>query len=125
MEFRIAVIGLGYVGLPLALNFAKHFRAVGFDIDRNKVESLRKGVDVTHEGYERELETTKLEMTYEVGDLVGCNFFVVGVPTPVDENNNPDLRPLRSACELVGKALRPGSIVVFESTVYPLSLIHI
>lgn len=119
MEIRVAVIGLGYVGLPLALNFAKHYRTVGFDIDRKKVDILRQGIDVTHEGYERELETTKLEMTYEVGDLVGSNFFVVGVPTPVDNNNNPELGPLKSACELVGKALRPGSIVVFESTVYP------
>lgn len=119
MERIIGVIGLGYVGLPLALSFAKKAKTVGFDINVERVKALCNGIDVTNEGYERELETTSLEMTHEVKDLKKCNFYIVGVPTPVDENNNPDFRPLHSACDLVGKVLKKGDIVVFESTVYP------
>ena len=120
MDIRIAVIGLGYVGLPLALTFARKYReTVGFDISATKVEQLREGIDPTAEGLEAELQRTSLTMTSNREDLHGCNFFIVGVPTPVDENHNPDLRPLVSACEIVGPALRKGAIVVFESTVYP------
>ena len=119
MERTVGVIGLGYVGLPLALHFARHVKTVGFDINAEKVQALSKGVDVTNEGNERELESTKLEMTADPKNLKKCDFFIVGVPTPVDENNNPDFRPLMSACEVVGNVLKPGDIVVFESTVYP------
>ena len=119
MERTVGVIGLGYVGLPLALHFAKHFNTVGFDINDKKVKALRDGIDETKEGLEDELKTTNLNITSDPQGLKPCNFFIVGVPTPVDENNNPDLRPLMSACEIVGKVLKKGDIVVFESTVYP------
>lgn len=119
MERIVGVIGLGYVGLPLALQFAKQFKTVGYDINKTKVGALKSGIDVTSEGYEKELARTRLEMTAEIKDLKKCNFFIVGVPTPVDENNNPDLTPLMSACEIVGQVLKRGDIVVFESTVYP------
>jgi UDP-N-acetyl-D-galactosamine dehydrogenase len=120
MEIRISVIGLGYVGLPLALAFARKFPGtVGFDIDREKIEAIKRGEDPTHEGNEGEIERSALNYTASPEELRICNFFVVGVPTPVDENHNPDLTPLRKACSTVGKALKKGDIVVFESTVYP------
>lgn len=117
---KIAVIGLGYVGLPLALAFARHFPGtIGFDINSKKVEQIRKGVDPTGESLGEELKKTKLSVTNDIEDLRGCNFFVVGVPTPVDIDNRPDLEPLASASKLVGSVLKKGSIVVYESTVYP------
>lgn len=119
METCIAVVGLGYVGLPLALELAKKFPTFGFDINESKVEKLNRGIDVTHEGMEQELHATKLKMSSKIEDVSRCNFFIVGVPTPVDANNNPDLGPLMKACELVGSVLKKGSVVVFESTVYP------
>ena len=119
-ERRIAVIGLGYVGLPLALAFAKKFPAtIGFDIDREKIEKIKRGEDPTDEGHESEIEKSNLIYTNSQEELRASNFFVVGVPTPVDENHSPDLGPLRKACATVGKALKKGDIVVFESTVYP------
>ncbi len=120
MNLKIAVIGLGYVGLPLALEFAKKFPGtVGFDIDERKVTQLKKGVDVTGETPASELKSTSLTCTASIEDMRGCNFFVVGVPTPVDENKQPDLGPVYGACKSVAKVLSKGSIVVFESTVYP------
>ncbi len=117
---RIAVVGLGYVGLPLALAFARKFpETVGFDINTRKVEAIKKGVDVLGEGIDAELRESTLQVTSNPGDLRRCNFFIVGVPTPIDQNRNPDLTPVISACEIVGQALSPGAIVCFESTVYP------
>jgi len=120
MKVKIGVIGLGYVGLPLALAFARKFPGtVGFDISTARVKQLTEGRDSNEEESGEDLKNTTLEISAQVEDLKGCNFFVVGVPTPVDENHNPDLSPLRGACELVGKVLTKGAIVVFESTVYP------
>ncbi|MBN8549917.1 MAG: nucleotide sugar dehydrogenase [Deltaproteobacteria bacterium] len=120
MQIKIAVIGLGYVGLPLALEFAKKFPGtVGFDIDERKVAQLQKGIDVTGETPSSELKNTSLLCTTSAQEMRGCNFFVVGVPTPVDENKQPDLSPLYGACRSVASVLSKGSIVVFESTVYP------
>lgn len=117
---KIGVIGLGYVGLPLALAFARKFPGtVGFDIDKRKVDILNTGRDVNDEGMDDELKRTSLVMTTDPAKLMGCNFFVVGVPTPVDENRNPDLGAVLSACKTVGSVISKGSIVVFESTVYP------
>ena len=117
---RIAVIGLGYVGLPVALAFARHFpHTIGFDIDKGKVEELRRGFDRTHEIEEETLLATTLTVTANPLDLSDVTFFVVAVPTPIDKNNRPDLSPLLSAAETVGKVLKAGSVVVFESTVYP------
>lgn len=117
---KIAVIGLGYVGLPLALAFARHFPGtIGFDINSKKIDQIRKGIDPTGESLGEELKNTKLSVTNDIEDLRGCNFFVVGVPTPVDIDNRPDLEPLASASKLVGSVLKKGATVVYESTVYP------
>jgi UDP-N-acetyl-D-glucosamine/UDP-N-acetyl-D-galactosamine dehydrogenase len=120
MERKVAVVGLGYVGLPLALGFSDKFPGtVGFDINQEKVEAIRAGQDVTNEGLEEVLKNTSLKVTAQPEDLKNSNFFVVGVPTPIDEYKRPNLNPLRSACQTVGKCLSKGAIVVFESTVYP------
>ena len=117
---RIAVIGLGYVGLPVALAFAKKFPGViGFDIDRQKVEALRQGLDRTGEVDAETLRATTLQMTADEDDLCRATFYVVAVPTPIDQNHRPDLRPLISASETIGRVLQPGAVIVYESTVYP------
>lgn len=117
---KVGVIGLGYVGLPVALAFAKKFEwVVGFDIDIKKLDSLRKGIDPNGDIEPDELAGSTLKYSSNPTDLRGANFFVVGVPTPIDQNNNPDLFALKMASETVGRAISPGAIVVFESTVYP------
>jgi UDP-N-acetyl-D-glucosamine/UDP-N-acetyl-D-galactosamine dehydrogenase len=117
---RIAVVGLGYVGLPVALAFARKFpNTVGFDVHREKVEELNRGFDRNEELPAGVLEATTLKRTSNPADLAGCTFFVVAVPTPVDRNNVPDLTPVERASETVGKALSRGGVVVYESTVYP------
>jgi UDP-N-acetyl-D-galactosamine dehydrogenase len=120
MSERIAVIGLGYVGLPVALAFARKFPGtIGFDIDKSKVDALRQGLDGTGEVSEEVLQTTSLTMTSDPAALVAATFFVVSVPTPVDAARRPDLRLLVRASEMIGAALQPGAVVVYESTVYP------
>ena len=117
---RIAVIGLGYVGLPVAVAFAERFPGtIGFDINTQRIEELRAGIDRTREVEPARLATAALELSDDAASLVGADFFVVTVPTPIDDANRPDLSALRAASETVGKALRPGAIVVYESTVYP------
>lgn len=117
---KIAVIGLGYVGLPVALAFARKFPGtIGFDIDRAKVEELTRGFDRNREVPEDVLLASTLKRTCDPKDLEDVTFFVVAVPTPVDENNVPDLTPVVRASETVGRALRAGAVVVYESTVYP------
>jgi UDP-N-acetyl-D-galactosamine dehydrogenase len=120
MDERIAVIGLGYVGLPVALAFARRFPGtVGFDIDAAKVDELRRGHDRTGEHDTAVLTGTALRFSSDRADLEGATFFVVAVPTPVDRDNRPDLTPVVKASETVGRALTPGAVVVYESTVYP------
>lgn len=117
---RIAVVGQGYVGLPVTLAFAERFEGVvGFDIDSRKIAQLRAGHDVTGEADPEQLANTTVCFTDDEADLKGATFFVVAVPTPIDRARRPDLRMLRSASETVGRALTPGAVVVFESTVYP------
>jgi UDP-N-acetyl-D-galactosamine dehydrogenase len=117
---RIAVIGLGYVGLPVALAFARTFDdTVGFDIDRERVDELRRGYDRNHEQARTTLEQTTLTTTSDPRELARCSFFVVAVPTPVDEYNTPDLKLVEHASVTVGRALSRGAVVVYESTVYP------
>ncbi|MDF1522548.1 MAG: nucleotide sugar dehydrogenase [Trueperaceae bacterium] len=117
---RIAVVGLGYVGLPVALAFARRFpETIGFDVDVRKVTSLRNGVDRSGDVAAEDLASSDLTFTHELEDLRGATFFVVAVPTPIDANRRPDLTPLERASESVGKVLTPGAVVVFESTVYP------
>ncbi len=120
MAEKVAIIGLGYVGLPVALAFAREFPgAVGFDIDQGKVEELKRGYDRNHELSVEVLKGTTLNMTADPKALPGHSFYVVAVPTPVDQNNVPDLTPVVKASETVGKAIGKGAVVVYESTVYP------
>jgi UDP-N-acetyl-D-galactosamine dehydrogenase len=119
-DARIAIIGLGYVGLPLAVEFAKHRDVLGFDINELRISQLRQGVDSTLEISERELEAAKgLSFTSRVEDLALCNVYIVTVPTPIDESNAPDLTPLRKASEMLGSGLSAGDVVIYESTVFP------
>jgi UDP-N-acetyl-D-glucosamine/UDP-N-acetyl-D-galactosamine dehydrogenase len=120
MPEKIAVIGLGYVGLPVALAFARKFPgSIGFDVNKEKVDELRRGFDRNQEVPKTELEGSSLKITSDLADLKGVTFFVVAVPTPVDHNNVPDLTPVVKASETVGKVLSKGAVVVYESTVYP------
>jgi UDP-N-acetyl-D-galactosamine dehydrogenase len=117
---KIAVVGLGYVGLPLALVLARKFPGtVGFDINEQKLASLRSGCDRTGEVGADELKKSTLQLTSRVEDLRGCTFFIVAVPTPVNTQRRPDFLPLVGASEVVGKVLQKGAVVVYESTVYP------
>jgi UDP-N-acetyl-D-galactosamine dehydrogenase len=116
----IAVVGLGYVGLPLAVAFAARYKTIGFDLSKDKIAAYRQGIDPTGEVNEASLKAaTALELTNDAARLRRANFVVVAVPTPVDDAHQPDFRPLLGASESVGKNLKPGTIVVFESTVYP------
>ena len=114
------MIGLGYVGLPVALAFAKKFpNTVGFDINLEKVAALKEGIDSTGEVSIDDLKTSTLKIATDIVDLADTNFFVIAVPTPIDGNRCPDLTPLIKASEIIGKVLKPGCVVVYESTVYP------
>jgi len=120
LKERIAVMGLGYVGLPVALAFAREFPGtIGFDVNHEKIAELRRGHDRNLEVSKADLEASSLTITNDIADLVGATFFVVAVPTPVDGQNVPDLTPVVRASETVGKVLRKGAVVVYESTVYP------
>ncbi|MBL0214287.1 MAG: nucleotide sugar dehydrogenase [Myxococcales bacterium] len=117
---KIAVIGLGYVGLPVALSFGRKLPTVGFDIRQRRVDELKKGHDETLEVTTEQLTgATKLEMTADPSKLSDCTFYIVAVPTPIDINNRPDLGPMISASKTIGPHLKKGDIVVYESTVYP------
>jgi UDP-N-acetyl-D-galactosamine dehydrogenase len=122
MQTKIAIIGLGYVGLPLARLFSTKYPTVGFDINPERVKMLMGGHDDTLEVDDRLLQQALkdgLHCTCNIDDLRSCNVFVVAVPTPVDKNNRPDLRPLQKSSELVGKVISKGDVVIYESTVYP------
>ncbi len=125
---KIAIIGLGYVGLPLARLFATQYPVVGFDINQSRINALKQGIDSTLEIDEISLKKVLLETSgHEIGlyctsqleEIADCNYFIVTVPTPVDKNNRPDLTPLYKSSETVGKVLKKGDIVIYESTVYP------
>ncbi len=117
---KIGIIGLGYVGLPLAVEFGKKYEVVGFDINTERIKELKQGIDRTLETTEKELkEATKLHFSHQIDDLKSVNIFIVTVPTPIDQYKRPDLRPLVSASRTVGKMLKKGDIVIYESTVYP------
>ncbi|MGD9698643.1 Vi polysaccharide biosynthesis UDP-N-acetylglucosamine C-6 dehydrogenase TviB [Acinetobacter sp.] len=119
-ELKIAIIGLGYVGLPLAVEFGKQVPVVGFDIHQKRIDELKHGQDHTLEVSPEELkQSTHLTYTANLEDLNDCNFFIVTVPTPIDEYKQPDLTPLVKASQSIGKVLKKGDIVVYESTVYP------
>ena len=119
-DIHIGVVGLGYVGLPLAVEFGKHLLTMGFDINTSRLEELKKGVDRTMEVNQDELTASnKLSFSSSVNDLRTCNVFIVTVPTPIDDYKVPDLTPVRKASETVSKALKKGDVVIYESTVYP------
>ncbi len=117
---QIAIVGLGYVGLPLAVEFGKHRPVLGFDINTARIAELQAGHDSTLEVEPPQLaEASQLQFSSHAADLNACQVFIVTVPTPVDQANRPDLTPLIKASETVGKALKPGDVVIYESTVYP------
>ncbi len=120
-DTKIAVIGLGYVGLPLAAAFAEKYDVVGFDINRERIEELRRGFDRTLELDTQALDAVRGRLSYtdELGEIAACNVYIVTVPTPIDANNRPDLTPLVKSSETVGRVLKQGDIVIYESTVYP------
>lgn len=116
---KLAVIGLGYVGMPIAVQFAKKIGVIGFDVNSSKINEYKKGHDVTNEVGNEELKKTTLFFTDKESDLKNINFYIVAVPTPVNLDKTPDLAPVIGASEVVGRNIEKGSIVVFESTVYP------
>ena len=119
-KIRIGVIGLGYVGLPLAIEFGRKYQTVGFDVKHSRVAELESGADSTLEASDEELASAdQLSFTTNAEDLADCNFYVVTVPTPIGEGNRPLLTPLRRASETISKVLKAGDVVVYESTVYP------
>lgn len=119
-EVRIAIIGLGYVGLPLAVEFGKKYSVLGFDINRSRVDELLRGHDSTLEVSDTELASAdKLVYSSNKSDLAEANIYIVTVPTPIDESNAPDLTPLQKASEMLGDVVKKGDIVIYESTVYP------
>jgi UDP-N-acetyl-D-galactosamine dehydrogenase len=119
-NYKLAIIGLGYVGLPLAVEFAKKYQVTGFDINRKRINELREGKDSTDEVEPDELRASAgLSFTEQLEDIKDCNIYIVTVPTPIDQYKKPDLTPLRKASETVGKVLKKGDIVIYESTVYP------
>lgn len=123
MSIKISVIGLGYVGLPLAVAFSDKFKVIGFDVNEKRVEELNKFNDKTLEidleKLKNAITDNKMKLSSNIDDIKECNFYIVSVPTPVDKNNRPDLTPLLKASQSVGSVLKKGDIVVYESTVYP------
>jgi len=116
----IAVIGMGYVGLPLAIELSKRNNVIGFDIDKLRVESLKNGVDLTEEVSKQQIQNSKnLKFSSNLSELANCEVYIVTVPTPVDNNNEPNLKPLLSATEMISKVLSKNNLVVYESTVFP------
>lgn len=118
-DATIAVIGLGYVGLPIALAFAKKVKVIGFDIHEARVKMMQNGIDPSQEMQPKDFAGCDIKFTTSIDVLKEANFFIIAVPTPIDEHNHPNLRPLLSASRSVGKALKKGDYVVYESTVYP------
>lgn len=118
-DLKISLVGLGYVGMPLAVAFAKKAPVVGFDVNKEKINKYLSGVDVTNEVGDEAIKASTVDFTYDETKLRGCNFHIVAVPTPTNEDKTPDLRPVIGASEVLGRNLTKGSIVVYESTVYP------
>ena len=119
MDEKIAIIGLGYVGLPVAVALGHHSRVVGFDINQTRITELRNGEDRTREVTPEALRKADVHYSSDIADLADATFYIITVPTPIDANRQPDLRPLEAASKTVGRVLRAGDVVVYESTVYP------
>jgi UDP-N-acetyl-D-galactosamine dehydrogenase len=119
-KVNIAIIGQGYVGLPLAIEFGKKYPTIGFDINANRIEDLKKGIDHTNEASKEQLKSADhLNFTSDLNDITNSNVYVVTVPTPIDEYKTPDLNPLKGASKMLGEILKKGDIVIYESTVFP------
>ena len=119
-KYRIGIIGLGYVGLPLAVEFGKKYDTIGFDINLGRIEELRNGNDSTLEVDSEGLKSAKhLSYSSDIQDLSTCNIFIVTVPTPIDQNKRPNLQPLEKASYAISQILKKGDIVIYESTVFP------
>ena len=118
-EEKLAVVGLGYVGLPIALEFAKKLNVIGFDINPERIEMMKNNIDPSNELIESDFDGCSIEFTSNLQDLNAAKFFIIAVPTPIDKNKKPNIKPLISASTTVGKVLKKGDYVVFESTVYP------
>src|ERR1044072_3245690 len=116
---KLAVIGLGYVGLPIALAFARKIKVIGFDINSKRIEMMKQGVDPSNELNAEAFQNCDIEFTNDLAVLRQAKFYIVAVPTPVDAYNVPDLTPVLKASESIGKVIKKGDYVVFESTVYP------
>lgn len=116
---KISVIGLGYVGIPLAVSFARKVKVTGFDLNKEKVNQYLNGIDPTKEVGDEAIKNTTVEFTFDERKIQECKFHIVAVPTPINKDKTPDLKPVEGACEIVGRNLAKGSIVVFESTVFP------
>lgn len=119
-QAKIAILGLGYVGLPLAVEFSKHFNTIGFDIKEARVKELQKGSDSTREVSDEELkEATNLVFSHNEQDIIQANVYIVTVPTPIDDHRQPDLTPLIKVSEMIGRVVKKGDVIIYESTVYP------
>ena len=117
---KISIIGLGYVGLPLAVEFSKKYEVVGFDTNIKRVKELKKGIDITNECSKKEIYNLKtLKFSSDISEISDSNFHIITVPTPIDKAKRPDLRPLISATETIGTVLKPKDIIIYESTVFP------
>ena len=119
-DIRLGIIGLGYVGLPLCVEFSREMPVIGFDINSQRIKDLIQGIDVTNEVDANDLlNLTNLVFSDNVDDLAACNCYIVTVPTPIDDFNHPNLEPLLAASKMLGKIIEKGDIIIFESTVYP------
>ena len=118
---KIGIVGLGYVGLPLAFEFSKKFPTIGFDTDNTRIQELKNGIDTTLEinNFELLSPDSNLVFTNDINDIQECNIYIITVPTPIDAANKPDLTPLMQASKNVGKVLNQNDLVIYESTVYP------
>ena len=120
MNFKIGVVGLGYVGLPLAVEFGKKYKTIGFDINKRRITELKQGIDVTLESNKEDiLSSVYLFCTNQLDKIKDCNYYIITVPTPIDKFKKPNLKPLLEASKMVGKVLKKNDIVIYESTVYP------
>ena len=118
-EIKVAVLGMGYVGLPVAMAFGEKYPTVGFDVSRDSINLLRDGVDCNKEYSQNDLESSRVKFSFEEADLLESNFYIVAVPTPIDSQLQPDLSFLKSASAMIGKYLSVGDYVIYESTVFP------
>ena len=118
-EDKLALVGLGYVGMPIAVAFAKKIKVIGFDFNEKKIEKYKSGIDPTGEVGDEEVKNTSVQFTADPTSLKEARFIIVAVPTPVNPDHTPDLSPVEGASHFVGQNIQPGTVVVFESTVYP------